>query len=258
MATPAWQGVFGYLSNLPDSLWSCIHPIHCYARSDYSRSDLASKDDDRSRITIQEAEQVETQQPLSAALLTCSPVVTTSTPRSTFAPADRVACSLTLAKKNHMPSIELVCVDQSEPLEFADLPFALSIDREPVSHRTRPLFQRELSGLRGVMYHIGNPQCAQLDYHGAFFAYEVLSQESRHSQRRRFFEVAPEFREGFCRLVRKLLDASPVHSVFFYTDWQFGPTRSFRGGVISEHSFWNQHDTHQLKLNACYTIKSDG
>jgi len=105
------------------------------------------------------------------------------------------------------------------------------------------------------MYHIGNPQCAQLDYQGEFFAYEVLSEESRHGQRWRFFEVAPEFREGFCRLVHELLCASPVRSVFFYTDWQFGSARSFRGGVVSEQSFWTQHDAHQLKLNACYTIK---
>jgi len=163
-----------------------------------------------------------------------------------------------LAVLAHMPSIELVCTDQSEPSKFSGLPFALILDREPVSHRTRPLFQRELSRLRGCMYHIGSPQCARPDYQGAFFAYEVLSSESREHQRRRFFEVAPEFRDGFRRLVRTLLDASPVHSVFFYTDWQFGPRRASRGGVISESAFWQHHDTHQLRLNACYTIQPDG
>ena len=157
-----------------------------------------------------------------------------------------------------MPSIELVCTDQSEPLEFSDLPFALVADSELVSHRSRPLFRRELSGLRGCMYHIGNPQCDGPGYQGAFFACDVLSSESREHQRRRFFEVAPKFRDGFRRLVRTLLDASPVHSVFFYTDWQFGPRRAFRGGVISESSFWQQHDIHQLRLNACYTIQPDG
>ena len=157
-----------------------------------------------------------------------------------------------------MPSIELVCTDQSEPLEFSDLPFALVADTELVSHRTCPLFRRELSGLRGCIYHIGNPQCAAPGYQGAFFAYEVLSSESRERQRRRFFEVAPNFQNGFRCLVRTLLDASPVHSVLFYTDWQFGPTRAFRGGRISESSFWQQHDSHQIRLNACYTIQRDG
>ena len=50
----------------------------------------------RSSAEDEEAQQVETQQPLSAALFTCSPVVLTSTPRPTLAPADRGACSLTL------------------------------------------------------------------------------------------------------------------------------------------------------------------
>jgi len=157
-----------------------------------------------------------------------------------------------------MPSIELVCIDQSEPLEFSDLSFALVVDRKLVSHRARPLFQRELSRLRGCMYHICNPQCGAPDYRGAFFAYDLLSPESREGRRRRFFEIAPPFRESFRCLVRTLLDKSPVHSVFFYTDWQFGPTRAFRGDVISESAFWQQHDSRQLRLNACYTIRQDG
>ena len=99
-----------------------------------------------------------------------------------------------------MPSIELVCTDQSEPLEFSGLPFALVANRELVSHRPRPLFQRELSRLRGCMYHVGSPQCARLGYQGAFFAYEVLSAESRERQRRRVFEMAPKFREEFHRV----------------------------------------------------------
>jgi hypothetical protein len=155
-----------------------------------------------------------------------------------------------------MPSIELVCIDQAEPLEFSDLPFALIADGELVSHRTHPLFRRELSRLHGCMYHVGNPDCASLDYQGAYFAYEVLSPESRERQRHRFFEIAPPFRDGFRRLVRTLLEASPSHSVFFLSDWQFGPARATRGGVISETDFWRQHDAHELRLNACYTIRS--
>ena len=156
-----------------------------------------------------------------------------------------------------MPSIELVCVNQRVPIEFSDLPFAVETGTEPVSHRSpRPLFRRELSRLRGCIYHVGNPKCKQPDYHGMFFAYEVLSAASRERSRRRFFEVAPEFRDGFHHLVHTLLDSSPVHSVFFTTDWQFGPSRATRGGMLSELAFWREHDSHQLKLNACYTIQT--
>lgn len=157
-----------------------------------------------------------------------------------------------------MPSIELVCIGQARPSEFFDMPFAVAADTPPVSHRSpRPLFQRELSRLRGCIYHIGNPECRDPKYAGPYFAYEVLSPESRERQRRRFFEVAPEFVDAFRRLLHTLLEVSPDRSLFFYTDWQFGPARSTRGGVISESSFWERHDNHQLRLNACYTIQSN-
>jgi hypothetical protein len=154
-----------------------------------------------------------------------------------------------------MPSIELVCINQKKPIGFSDMPFAVLADTEPVSHRgPRPLFRRELSGLRGCIYHIGNPYCRKRSYRGPYFAYEVLSPGSRERLRSRFFEVAPEFRDSFQKLLHLLLDASPVYSVFFTTDWQFGPARATRGGVLSESAFWKKHDRHQLKLDACYTI----
>lgn len=157
-----------------------------------------------------------------------------------------------------MPSIELVCIDQDQPLECAGFPFAVVADRELVSHRTNPLFQRELSQLRGCMYHVGNPQCAEPGYNGFFFAYELLSLESRDQAMPRVLEVAKEFRESLGLLVRRLLDASPAHSVFFYTDWQFGPRRPVRGGTLLESVFWQRHDKHRLRLNACYTIQREG
>jgi hypothetical protein len=159
-----------------------------------------------------------------------------------------------LARLSTMPSIELVCINQKTPIDFSDMPFIVVADTEPVSHRSQPLFRRELSRLRGCTYHIGNPDCRKRSYRGPYFAYEVLSPESRERLRSRFFEVTPEFRDSFRTLVHLLLDASPIHSVFFTTDWQFGPVRPTRGGVLSESAFWKTHDGHLLKLNACYTI----
>lgn len=88
------------------------------------------------------------------------------------------------------------------------------------------------------MYHIGSPQCAEPGYQGAFFAYDVLSSESREHQRRRFFEIAPMFRDGFRRIVRTLLDASPVHSVFLHglavwSGTSFSRWRDFRVGFLA-------------------------
>jgi hypothetical protein len=154
-----------------------------------------------------------------------------------------------------MPSIELVCIGQVAPLALSGIPFAVEAGSDLQSHRgPGALFHRELSQLRGCMYHLGNPQCREPDYHGFFFAYELLSRDSRQRQRNRYFQVASEFRESFKSFVGLLLRASPARSVFFTTDWQFGPRRSVRGGTLSESEFWLRHDTRRLKLNACYTI----
>jgi hypothetical protein len=156
-----------------------------------------------------------------------------------------------------MPSIELVCIGQKEPIAFSNFAFAVVAETELISHRSRPLFQRELSRLQGCIYHVGNPDCRAPDYSGFYFAYEVLSVESREHLRNRFFEIAPEFQDSFRRFVHALLEASPAHSVFLYSDWQAGPSRASRYGTISESTFWQQHDAHQLKLNACYTLELD-
>ncbi|MEI7732176.1 MAG: hypothetical protein WCO56_21555 [Verrucomicrobiota bacterium] len=173
--------------------------------------------------------------------------------------ANEDGSTIPLAFSAFMPSIELVCVQQAKPLEFPDTPFAVVADTSLISHRSpRPLFSRELSQLTGCMYHIGNLDCRDPEQACAYFAYEVLSKESQERQCGRFFEVAPVYREAFRCMLHTLLVASPAHAVFFYTDWQFGPTRSTRGGVISESSFWERHDQHLLKLNACYTIQPNG
>lgn len=136
------------------------------------------------------------------------------------------------------------------------MPFAVVTDTIPTSHRTRPLFRRELARLKGCTYHIANPGADLQTYHGPFFAYEVLSKESRERTRNRFFEVDAAFRPAFQNLVHILLSASPERAVFLFTDWRFGPSRPKREGTISENEFWRRHDQHELKLNACYTISS--
>ena len=157
-----------------------------------------------------------------------------------------------------VPSIDIVCIDQVTPIEFPDLLFAVDAGPVPVSHRSpRPCFRRDLSSLIGCIYHLGNPECKLQGYDGMFLAYEVLSMESRHQRRHRFFQVAPRFDAHFRFLMRTLSEASPVHSLFFSTDWQFGPRRTTRGGVLPETEFWNRYDKHEIKLNAGYTILSE-
>jgi len=156
-----------------------------------------------------------------------------------------------------MPSIEFVCIGQRAPTRLPKMPFAIVTDTVPLSHRgPRPLFRRELVALVGCTYHVGNPGADSPAYHGPYFAYDVLSEKSQDL--RRFFKVGARFRSAFKKLLRILIDASPTGAVFFFTDWQFGPSRVTRGGTLTEEEFWKRHDRHELKLNACYTISAAG
>jgi hypothetical protein len=57
-----------------------------------------------------------------------------------------------------VPSIEIICIDQVDPIDFNDLPFAVESGAEIKSHRIpRPLFARDFAGLKGCIYHLGNP-----------------------------------------------------------------------------------------------------
>jgi hypothetical protein len=156
-----------------------------------------------------------------------------------------------------MPSIELVCIGQRAPSRLPKMPFAIVTDTVPISHRgPRPLFRRELTALIGCTYHVGNPGADSPTYHGPYFAYDILSEKSQFPGR--FFEVDARFRSAFKKLLRTLIDASPDGAVFFFTDWQFGPSRATRGGTLTAEEFWKRHDRHELKLNGCYIVRAIG
>jgi len=168
--------------------------------------------------------------------------------------AVKITKFLVRLNKKFMPSIEIVCIDQHTPTDFSDMSFAVQVSTELKSHRCPSLFQRDFDQLKGVLYHLGNSACKNSEYRGFFFAYELLSKESRGRTRGRFFEIDPKFRSDFHSIVKTLLAASPVKSIFLTTDWQFGPKKKTKGGEIMVDDFWKMHDAHQLKLNASYTV----
>ena len=81
-----------------------------------------------------------------------------------------------------MPSIEIVAVGQSEPIEVDDLPFAVIVDRKLRSHRSHPLFQEDFDRVSGVMYHLGNPELKVDSAGRCFFAYKLLNEESKKGE----------------------------------------------------------------------------
>jgi hypothetical protein len=152
-----------------------------------------------------------------------------------------------------MPSIEIVCVGQAEPLEFGPLSFALIADSRLVSHRRpKPLFQSDFDQLTGCMYHLGNPDLRSGSRRRPFFAYDLLSETSQDSAI--FFEFAGEHRPDAVRVLSALLAASPEGRLLFTTDWQFGPENSERYPPVTLQGFWRLHDERRLRLNAAYPI----
>jgi hypothetical protein len=152
-----------------------------------------------------------------------------------------------------MPSIEVVCIGQTEPLELGPLSFAVVSGTRLVSHRTpTPLFQSDFDQLEGCMYHLGNPELRSKARTGTFFAYELLSESSRHGEP--FLEFADEHRPDVGIVLSALLAASPEGRLLFTSDWQFGPEGAKRHPAVTLAEFWRLHDARTLRLNAAYAI----
>jgi hypothetical protein len=152
-----------------------------------------------------------------------------------------------------MPSIEIVAVDQSRPAEVDGLPFAVLPDATLRSHRSHPRFQTDFDRVRGVLYHLGNPDLKTDHVGRCYFAYKLLSPESKKVEAT-FLEFAAEYRAAAEALLAGLLSDSPVHRLIFTSDWQFGPEWTRREPEVSLREFWRLHDLRELRLNALYPI----
>ena len=154
-----------------------------------------------------------------------------------------------------MPSIEVACIGLDQPLEPPNTTFAVVFEPGLKSHRSpSPRFQSDFDSLSGSLYHLGSPEFEGTSG-GPFFAYDVLSQPSRHTEQPRFLEFAPEHVESARILISWLLDASPVGRILFTSDWQFGPSWAKRSRPLSVSEFWRLHDTQELLLNTAYPIE---
>jgi hypothetical protein len=157
-----------------------------------------------------------------------------------------------------MPSIEIACLGLTTPLSPPATSFAVICEAGLKSHRSpEPRFQRDFDGLSGSLYHLGSPQFAGT-VSGPFFAYDVLSEASRHAEPPSFLEFAPEHVASAQALVAWLFDVSPEGRLLFTTDWQFGPKGARRFGALEPDEFWRLHSRRELLLNAAYPIARAG
>jgi len=154
-----------------------------------------------------------------------------------------------------MPSIEIACIGLDQPLKPPTATFAVVCESGLTSHRHPSLFQPDFAQLSGCLYHLGNPEIANRES-GAFFAYDVLSEEMRGADPPTVLEFSAEHAASAQRLITWLLDASPVGEILFTSDWQFGPPPQ-RFGSVTLPAFWALHAARKLSLNAAYRIGRD-
>lgn len=153
-----------------------------------------------------------------------------------------------------MPMIEIVCEGQVEPENFTDLPFAVLASTRLVSRRSPSRFQHVFDGLRGCIYHLGIPDRGGGPAGKFYFAYALLSAESRDSEQG-MLQFARPFQAPVRNLLAVLLECSPAGSLVFTTDWQLGPRGTTDGGELTLAQFWHGHDTGALRLNGIYRIR---
>lgn len=150
-----------------------------------------------------------------------------------------------------MPTIEIICVAQIEPLDFAYLPFAVIAENNLFSHRS--LFQSNFYKLHGCIYHLGNPSLRGVK-DGLFWAYELIDEAISEEDEENCLKFNEEFVPHVKTMLRQLLVASPISQITFSSDWQFGTqeVKSFESMI--EGKFWEMHDAGELRFNAFYKI----
>ena len=142
-----------------------------------------------------------------------------------------------------MPSVEIICISQPEPIVFENMPFRIDAEKELRSHRTpSPLFQADFDQLTGCIYHLTKQS------KGAFTAYELIDVCWRE------LRFKPEYVPYVQQILSMLLDASPQGKILFTSDYQFGPKRKRYKRPITLDKFWTLHDEGKLWANALYPV----
>ncbi len=156
-----------------------------------------------------------------------------------------------------MPSLEIICIGQSTPCDFSQLPFTVKAEKELVSHRLpNPLFQSDFGKSSGYIYHILDscePMC--------FTCYHLLKRDwyDEHGNDNGLdenIEFREEYEASMIQMLEELLLASPVSQILFTTDYQFGPEVAQRNEVISFATFKELYNAGKVRMNASYLISA--
>jgi hypothetical protein len=159
-----------------------------------------------------------------------------------------------------MPTIEIISVD-SKTLELKQEDFDLAIRMERVLESHRGLFYEFLMKQKGTIVHLGNPDMKNND--GGFFAGELLDSsfeageiflpelkedegtDSRGANQCFCFKFQDKYKTEVDRILKLAIDNSPIHKIYFLTDFQFGPEKERQEIIYSVPNFGNDM-THKV------------
>lgn len=169
-----------------------------------------------------------------------------------------------------MPTIEIVSL-KTTGLEINQDNFNLAVIEESVLKSHRGLFFDFLSEQQGIIIHIGNPDL-KYNLDGGFFAgniinwefedpnYEekkknlVISAENNWANQDFLFQFENKFKNEIKKLMQIAINKSPIHKIYFLTDYQFGPEKAEFKFLNNLKDFWKEHDQNGLNWNTLYEI----
>ena len=170
-----------------------------------------------------------------------------------------------------MPTMEIVALGcKAVPELPAYSCFHWEAETKLESHRG--LFQSVFDETEGIIVHLGNKNQEE---EGVAFAdalvawrqdgYIIIPEidsslgddqwqgEDQDNNLRFLPAVIPELRH----LMSLLLDCSPVHQMYFSTDYQFGPGEAIQKNGYTFSSFFEEHDQSALRFNTLYHIAKE-
>ena len=139
-----------------------------------------------------------------------------------------------------MPSLEIICINQEEPIDVSHLPFEIEAEAQLISHRKpAPLFQSDFDKLNGYIYHIldgEGPTCYNL------LIRDWYDEAGNSNGKDENIEFRDKFTSAVKEMLEELLAASPIGQLLFTTDYQFGPEKPQRYGQVTFAEFRQLHN----------------
>lgn len=171
-----------------------------------------------------------------------------------------------------MPTIEIISLDSTRlDLNQVDFNVAIDMENKLISHRG--LFYDFLLIQNGIIVHIGNPDLIQ-DKDSGYFAGKIINwkfedpdfekkkkglksnQKNSWANQDFLFRFLPKYKTNIRKIMKSAIDNSPIKTMYFLTDYQFGPEKAIIQKVDNLKKFWELHDSVGIEWNCLYIIDS--